>query len=269
VPIVRGREHAVPLQSLVDQVRHLVDNGTKQIILLGQNVNSYRDGTSDFADCITILHGIDGLQRIRFTTSHPKDFTDTLIRRIAKLPKVCRHVHLPVQSGSSRILTLMNRNYDRRHYLDRIAMIKKTIPDVDITTDILIGFPGETDDDYRQTLSLMQDVQFTAAFMFAFSPRPGTVAATLPDQIPQEVKIERLQRLIEMQTEITKKSYNAMTGREVSVLITRKNHHDTAWIGQDFGCKRVLVYSNVERAGESFMATITSSSGMTLLAERK
>ncbi|MBN1983283.1 MAG: tRNA (N6-isopentenyl adenosine(37)-C2)-methylthiotransferase MiaB [Chitinivibrionales bacterium] len=267
VPIVRGREHAVPLHQLVVQVQQLVSQGTKEITLLGQNVNSYQDGSSDFADCMTKLHEIDGLQRIRFTTSHPKDFTDHLIDRIAQLPKVCHHIHLPVQSGSSAVLKTMNRNYDRTHYLDRIAMIRKKIPQADITTDILIGFPGETEEDYQQTLSLLQEVQFCAAFMFAFSPRPGTAAATLPHQVSSEIKKQRLQQIVEAQTEITKKQYHAMIGKQIKVLITRAHQHDE-WMGQDSGCKRVLVHSSVNSIGELLLATVTDSSGMTLLAQR-
>jgi len=270
VPYVRGREHSLPAQQLCDEARKMVSRGAREITLLGQNVNSYRDGSTDFADLIALLHAIDGLSRIRFTTSHPKDISDKLIDTIAGLPRVCRHIHLPVQSGSSTILGLMNRGYTAEHYLERIDAIQKRIPGVDITTDVMVGFPHETDRDFELTLDLFRQVRFTAAFMFAFSLRPGTKAAALKELVPEHVKKERLKILVDLQTEITKAHYAAMVGKRVEVLFTHKQERKSkAWMGQDYGCKRVLFYCQDTLAGTILTLPVVQSTGMTLIAERK
>ena len=212
VPFVRGRETLVPAGHIERTVQTRVEAGVREVTLLGQNVNSYNDHGIDFPDLLRRIAAIDGLSRVRFTTSHPKDLSEKLVRTIAETPTVCRHVHLPVQSGSDRILSLMNRRYTAEHYRSLIEMIRKLLPDADITTDLLVGFPSETDADFAATLKLVEQVRFTAAFMFAYSVRQGTAAAELEDDVPSETKIARLNRLIKLQTEVTRSIYGKMVG---------------------------------------------------------
>lgn len=269
VPSVRGEETSIPAAQLEDIVRRLIDSGVKEITLLGQNVNSYSDGTGDFSDLLEKMHGLDGLQRIRFTTSHPKDCTMKLIRTMARLPKVCKHMHLPVQSGSSRILGLMNRIYSREAYLERIDAIKREAPGVDITTDAMVGFPTETEEDFQETVSLFKSVRFTSAFMFAYSKRDGTAAAAMTDDIALGKKKERLAALIDVQTKITKEHYASMVGKEIDVLFTeRQRGREKLWMGQDNGCKRVLLACDDAIAGTILHVQALRSSGMTLVCER-
>ncbi len=269
VPHVRGREHSVACKEIKRQVVGLIEQGTVEIVLLGQNVNSYRDGSINFAGLIRQLVELEGLKRLRFTTSHPKDLSDELIDVIARSTKVCNHVHLPVQSGSTRILSAMNRGYTREHYLALIDKIRHRIPDVDLTTDVMVGFPGETEEDFKETLSLFEHVGFTTAFMFAYSPREGTAAAKMENQHIQETKKHRLNTLIATQTEITRSHYNSMVGKTVSALFTeRQKGRDHAWMGQDFGAKRVLYDCDDNLAGSIIDVKIQKSSGMTLIAER-
>jgi tRNA-2-methylthio-N6-dimethylallyladenosine synthase len=269
VPYVRGREKSIPAETLVGQVRRLTEAGAKEITLLGQNVNSYIDGTTDFAGLLEKIHSIDKLKRIRFTTSHPKDCTHRLISTVAALSKCCQHFHVPVQSGSTRILEAMNRRYSREDYLNLIEKIRTASPMADITTDIMVGFPGETDDDFEQTVSLFEQVKFTTAFMFAYSVRGETAAAKLPGVVAEEIKKQRLSRIIAIQTLITRKTYQNQVGRTVEVLFTqRQNRRDKAWMGQDNGCKRVLLDCNDNLAGMILSVRVVRSSGMTLIAER-
>ncbi len=269
VPYVRGREHSVSCREIVRQVGSLVSQGTVEVVLLGQNVNSYHDGATGFAGLIEQLVQIDGLKRLRFTTSHPKDLSDELIEVVARSPKVCNHIHLPVQSGSTKILEAMNRGYTREHYLSLIEKIRDKIPDVDLTTDVMVGFPGETEEDFRQTLWLFEQVRYTTAFMFAYSPREGTAAAKMAAQLDQATKKRRLNTLIAMQMEITREHYASMIGKEVSVMFTeRQKGRDRAWMGQDFGAKRVLFDCDDDLAGTILNVRIKQSSGMTLIAER-
>lgn len=270
VPYVRGREHSLESPEVVQTVRSLVERGVKEVTLLGQNVNSYRDSQGcDFPNLLRRLHEIDGLLRIRFTTSHPKDCGRRLIEVFAELPKLCKHFHLPVQSGSTRILRAMNRGYTRDDYLRIIERIRAAVPHADITTDVMTGFPGESDSDFEQTLSLFRHVRFTTAFMFAFSPRTGTAAASMPDQIPAQAAKERLNTLIALQTDITKETHDAMVGKTVRALITgRQDKRDRQWMGRDHGCKRVLVACSDDLSGTILDLNVTGSSGMTLLCER-
>jgi tRNA-2-methylthio-N6-dimethylallyladenosine synthase len=269
VPSVRGPEVSLPAAFIEDTVRSLVDKGAKEVTLLGQNVNSYCDGNTDFPALLRRIHALDGLHRIRFTTSHPKDCSEELIRAMATLPKMCKHLHLPVQSGSTRVLGLMNRKYTREQYLRLIDLIRKHIPDADITTDVMVGFPTETDDDFRETISLFTSVRFTTAFMFGYSRRDNTPAAQMGDDVPPKMKQERLRELIDLQTKITKEHYAAMEGKTVSVLFTaRQEAGDRLWMGQDFGCKRVLAACNDSLAGMILPLRVLRSTGMTLLSER-
>jgi tRNA-2-methylthio-N6-dimethylallyladenosine synthase len=269
VPYVRGEEQSIPAAQLENTVRELIDKGVKEITLLGQNVNSYSDGVCDFAELLGKMHCLARLERIRFTTSHPKDCTLKLVRTMAGLPKVCNHIHLPVQSGSSRILGLMNRNYTREAYLERIEVIKQEVPGVDITTDAMVGFPSETEDDFQETLSLFESVRFTTAFMFAYSKRDGTAAAGMIDDVAMNKKKERLAALINVQTKITKEHYASMVGKELDVLFTeRQRGRENLWMGQDNGCKRVLLACDDAIAGTILHVRANRSSGMTLICER-
>ncbi|MBD3319890.1 MAG: tRNA (N6-isopentenyl adenosine(37)-C2)-methylthiotransferase MiaB [Chitinivibrionales bacterium] len=269
VPFVRGREHSVPANVVEERVKHAVEGGAKEVTLLGQNVNSYDDGACDFPDLCVRIHAVDKLKRIRFTTSHPKDCSEKLIKTIADLPKMCRHIHLPVQSGSTRILGLMNRKYTRDDYLRRINLIRKHIPGADITTDAMVGFPGETIDDFRETLSLFEEVRFTAAFMFAYSKRDQTQAAAMKETCTEKEKKARLSELIECQTGITRAYYDSMRGKNVQVLITeRQKKKDRYWMGRDFGCRNVLVPCKRDISGTILNVGIAKSTGMTLVAER-
>jgi tRNA-2-methylthio-N6-dimethylallyladenosine synthase len=272
VPFVRGREHSLPEKELFETVKRLIDKGVKEITVLGQNVNSYKDPKTgaNFSHLLKHIHDINGLLRIRFMTSHPKDCSTELIQTIADLPKACKHFHLPVQSGSTRILQLMNRKYSREEYVKLVEHIRKTVPDVDITTDIMTGFPGETEDDFSETLSLVKATRFTSVFMFAYSPRPGTAAEKMPGTVHPTVAKERLKELIAIQTEITKEHYAAMVGKSIQVLCTeRQAEEPQLWMGQDFGCKRVLVACDTDLTGTILNARVRSTSGMTLLCERK
>ena len=270
VPDVRGPEVSVPAAGVEETVRSFVGKGACEVTLLGQNVNSYRDGDVDFPGLLRRLHTIDGLSRIRFTTSHPKDCSEDLVRTVAELPKLCKHVHLPVQSGSTRVLRLMNRGYSRDDYLRRVDLIRKQMPDADITTDAMVGFPTETDNDFRDTKSLFETVGFTTAFMFAYSRRDNTPAASLTDSVPPQEKQERLANLIQLQTSITKKAYSAMVGRSINVLITgRQDNRDGLWMGMDAGCKKVLTPCTSCRAGTIFPLRVVRSSGKTLIAEKE
>jgi tRNA-2-methylthio-N6-dimethylallyladenosine synthase len=269
VPSVRGDEVSIPLARIEDDISRLIDNGTKEVTLLGQNVNSYRDGDADFSDLLARIHELPGLTRIRFTTSHPRDCTDKLIRTMADHPKICRHLHLPVQSGSTRILGEMNRGYDRETYLSRIEAVRRAMPDIDITTDAMVGFPSETERDFQDTLSLFRNVRFTTAFMFAYSKRDNTRAAPMADDVPSASKKERLAGLIELQTTITKDRYASMVGKSLDVLfVERKRGGETTWMGQDDGCKRTLLTCNENIAGMILPVRAVRSSGMTLVVER-
>jgi tRNA-2-methylthio-N6-dimethylallyladenosine synthase len=270
VPQVRGPETSVPAAAIENSVRLYVDKGAKEVTLLGQNVNSYRDEATDFTGLLRRLHDIPGLCRIRFTTSHPKDCSVSLIRAIAELPKLCRHVHLPVQSGSTRILSRMNRKYTRDDYTRLIDMIRTNLPDADITTDAMVGFPSESPDDFRDTLSLFRQVRFTTAFMFIYSKRGGTAAAAMDDDVTVLEKKSRLKELIDCQTGITKEIYGEMTGKTMSVLFTaRQDGGNGMWMGQDNGCKRVLVACEKSLAGMILPIRAERSSGMTLVGKQE
>jgi tRNA-2-methylthio-N6-dimethylallyladenosine synthase len=201
VPSTRGREVSRPPDDLLEQARLMAADGVREITLLGQNVNSYgrdlRPQRASFAQLLHSLDEIDGIERIRYTSPHPKDMREDVIRAHAELHSVCEHIHLPLQSGSSRILREMRRTYDRERYLERVALIREHVPDVALTTDIIVGFPGETDEDFEQTLSVVEEVGYDGAFTFVFSPRRGTQAAALADDVTHEQKAARMERLVE------------------------------------------------------------------------
>lgn len=198
VPFTRGREKSRPLAHVVTDIQHLVKRGVKEVTLLGQNVNSYRDGDFDFADLIEAVANRTEIERLRYTTSHPKDFNQKLVDVMVKhQPRVCEYIHLPFQSGSTRILEKMNRGYSRELYLEKIAMIKRTIPNVVLSTDIIVGFPGETEEDFQDTIRLVEEVGFETIFAFKYSPRPFTKAAKFDEQVPDEIASDRLERLFQ------------------------------------------------------------------------
>jgi tRNA-2-methylthio-N6-dimethylallyladenosine synthase len=270
VPFVRGRERSLPAGAIENDIRRRVAAGVREVTLLGQNVNSYRDSGIDFPDLLRRVAAIEGLARVRFTTSHPKDCTEKLVRAIAETPRLCRHVHLPVQSGSDRILALMNRRYTAGRYRSLIAMIRERLPDADITTDLLVGFPSETEGEFQETLDLVRDARFTAAFMFAYSVREGTAAANLNDDVPREEKVERLNRLIALQTSITKDRYAGTVGRTLDMMVYGRTEKPNGPFlrGQDAGCKRILLACTAISAGTILRVRAVRSTGMTLIAER-
>src|SRR5581483_4902428 len=203
VPSTRGREVSRHPRDLIAEVGRLAADGVREVTLLGQNVNSYgrdlpREDRLSFAELLAELDGIEGIERIRYTSPHPKDMREDVIRAHAELLSLCEHIHLPLQSGSSAVLKRMRRTYTRERYLDRVALIREHVPDCALTTDIIVGFPGETEADFRQTLELAEEVGYDGAFTFIYSPRRGTEAATLPDQTPHEVQVERMERLVEV-----------------------------------------------------------------------
>jgi len=218
VPYTRGRERSRPPEAIISEIKQLVQQGYREVTLLGQNVNSYSGGIS-FPKLLEQINSIDGLYRIRFVTSHPKDLSDELIDAMATLDKVCEHIHLPLQSGSDRILRLMNRKYSFKEYMEKIEKLRKRIPGIAITTDIIAGFPTETEHDHKATIEALQKVQFDGIFAFKFSPRPMTKAAVMEGQLPEDVKSRRLSEILELQDKITEKINKSLEGRVLEVLV--------------------------------------------------
>jgi len=212
VPYVRGREISRPGQDIIDEIKALVDTGIKEVTLLGQNVNSYKDEEKDFIELLELINSIDGLKRIRFMTSHPKDASPQLFKAMHGLDKVCEHIHLPLQSGSDRILKAMNRKYTVSHYLKLVEALRKELPDAAITTDIIVGFPTESEEDFMGTYMAMQKIGFDGAFIFKYSPRPFTKAADIDDDIRKEIKEERNQSLLNLQSMITREKKERLIG---------------------------------------------------------
>ncbi len=225
VPYTRGKERSRTSSSVLGEVRHMADAGYTDIQLLGQNVNSYKDpsGKMSFAELLTAVGQVKGIRRVRFTTSHPRDFTRDIVDAIDGLPTLCDHVHLPVQSGSSDVLHRMQREYTREWYLERIAWIQSARRPISLTTDIIVGFPGETEQDFEQTLSLLDQVQYDAVFAFKYSRRPNTPAISMQDSIPEEIKTRRLQILLDYQREIQRPNYLKHIGEVVEVMVEGHN----------------------------------------------
>lgn len=274
VPYTRGRERSRDVESILNEVRDLTGKGYKEITLLGQNVNSYRfensDGTvTDFPTLLrTVAQAAPGV-RIRFTTSHPKDMSDETLRVIAEEPNVCRHIHLPVQSGSSRILKLMNRKYTREWYLDRVAAIRRIIPDCGLSTDIFSGFHSETEEDHQMSLSLMEECAYDSAFMFKYSERPGTYASKhLPDDIPEEVKIRRLNEIIALQNRLSAESNARCVGKTYEVLVEGVSKRSRDQLFGRTEQNRVVVFDRGNHhIGDFVNVRITGSSSATLKGE--
>jgi tRNA-2-methylthio-N6-dimethylallyladenosine synthase len=268
VPYTRGRERSRDLESILREVRDLRDRGFKEITLLGQNVNSY-NAEIGFPNLLRRVAEEAPQMRIRFTTSHPKDMSDETLRVIAEMPNVCKHIHLPVQSGSDRILKLMNRKYTREWYLDRVAAIRRIIPDCGLSTDIFVGYHSETEEDHQLSLSLMREVGYDSAFMFKYSERPGTYASKhLPDDVPEEEKIRRLNELIALQTEISAQQNKKDEGKEFDVLLEAFSKRSREQLmGRTEQNKAVVVNKGNHHIGETVRVRITGSTGATLLGE--
>ena len=230
VPYTRGRERSREPETILNEIRKLVESGVKEVTLLGQNVNSYGKTLPngyDFPDLLKDINEIDGLERIRFMTSHPKDFTERLIDTYTNLDKLSPHLHLPVQSGSNRVLKMMNRKYTREEYLERINAIKERLPNLAITTDIIVGFPGETEEDFQETIDLVKEVEFDSAFTFLYSIREGTIAAKIEEQVPDQIKHERFQRLLETLHPIGLKLNKKLLGTVQKVLVEEVSKNDS------------------------------------------
>ena len=269
VPYTRGRERSRDIESILREVRDLRDRGFKEVTLLGQNVNSYHFEEIGFPELLRRVAEEVPTMRVRFTTSHPKDMSDGTLHVIAEMPNVCKHIHLPVQSGSDRILKLMNRKYTREWYLDRVAAIRRIIPDCGLSTDIFVGYHSETEEDHQLSLSLMREVGYDSAFMFKYSERPGTYASKhLPDDVPEEEKIRRLNELIALQTEISALQNKKDEGKEFDVLLENfsKRSRDQL-LGRTEQNKAVVVDKGSHHIGETVRVRITGSTSATLLGE--
>ncbi len=274
VPYTRGRERSRPGEGILREIADLRARGFREVTLLGQNVNSYcakgeGPGGADvsFAELLEAVADAAPDMRIRFTTSHPKDMSHETLVAMAAHPNICRHIHLPVQSGSNSVLKAMNRKYTREWYLERVADIRATLPDCSITTDLFTGFHGETEEDFGQTLDLMRSVGFDSAFMFKYSERPGTLAArTMPDNVPEEVKIDRLNRMIALQNELSAESNRRDVGREFDVLVEGVSRRSTEqWVGRTSQNKTCVFPRGDFRTGDTVRVKVVDSTSATLI----
>jgi tRNA-2-methylthio-N6-dimethylallyladenosine synthase len=287
VPSTRGREVSRPPQELLAEVQAMAGDGVREVTLLGQNVNSYgRDlpaapplpgspaGSArerpSFAGLLALLDGVQGIERIRYTSPHPKDMREDVIRAHAELASVCEHIHLPLQSGSSRILKAMRRTYDRGRYLDRVAMIREHLPDVALTTDIIVGFPGESDEDFEQTLQVVDDVGYDGAFTFIFSPRRGTEAASLREGlVAHPAKVERMQRLVELVQERARDRAQRFVGRTLEVLVEGASRTDAGRMRGRTRHNKVVNFDGLAPAGELAHVLVTGATSQTLSGEER
>ncbi len=273
VPSTRGREQSRLPSELVGEVELLAADGVKEVTLLGQNVNSYgrdlpRDERIDFADLLAQIDRVDGIERVRYTSPHPKDMREKVIAAHAELPSLCEHVHLPLQSGSSRILKAMRRTYDRARYMKRVEMIRDYVPDCAITTDIIVGFPGETEEDFRETLEVVDAVGYDSAFTFVFSPRRGTEAAELPGQVPHTIKRERMEHLVELVQRRALARSNRFVGTEQEVLVEGPSRTDAAKLRGRTRHNKTVNFDGLAQPGELTPVRITSATSTTLAGEQ-
>lgn len=267
VPYVRGREKSRSAAVILDEVRSLVAAGYREITLLGQNVNSYRDGETDFPALLDAVASVEGKFRVRFMTSHPKDFSARLVAVMKKHDKICNLLHLPAQSGSSRVLALMNRRYTREQYLEKIALLRAEIPEAEVTTDLIVGFPTETEEDFEQTLSLVREADFSSAFTFIYSPRTGTKAAQMDGQIPEEVSKRRIARLIEQVNENTRRKSEAYVGKAIEVLCEDYDAKKGLYLGREPLGRMGYFASETDRIGEFVQMKVTRANGVSLYGE--
>jgi tRNA-2-methylthio-N6-dimethylallyladenosine synthase len=272
VPSTRGREVSRPPEELVDEVGRLARDGVREVTLLGQNVNSYgrdlpRAHRLTFASLLARIDAVPGIERIRYTSPHPKDMHEDVIRAHAELQALCEHIHLPLQSGSSSVLKRMRRTYSRERYLDRVALIREHVPDCALTTDIIVGFPGETDADFEQTLEVAEAVGYDGAFTFIYSPRRGTEAAALPGQLPHELKVARLQRLVEVIQRRAHERAQRFVGRTVEVLVEGPSRTDPSRLRGRSRHNKVVNFAGLGSAGELMPVSIDAATSQTLSGE--
>jgi len=252
VPYTRGRERSRPSENIVREITELAERGCKEVTLLGQNVNSYRSDV-DFAGLLRKLHAIAGLRRIRFVTSHPKDLSLKLIRAISDLPKVCEHIHLPLQSGSDTMLRRMNRGYSYESYLQQIETLRRCVPGISITTDIICGFPGESDQDHMRTIEALTEIRFDGIFAFAYSPRPFTAAATFQPQIPEGVKMQRLHEILMLQDAITLEKNRVLDGSVQEIMIEGSSETDRCKAMGRTRTNKIVTVGNINALEGNFM----------------
>jgi tRNA-2-methylthio-N6-dimethylallyladenosine synthase len=292
VPSTRGREVSRPFEELVQEVRRMAAEGVREITLLGQNVNSYgrdlraappspagsqpsplasartRAGRRSFAELLRALDAVEGIERIRYTSPHPKDMREEVIRAHAELESVCEHIHLPLQSGSSRVLKAMRRTYDRERYLDRVALIREHVPDVALTTDIIVGFPGESEEDFEQTLEVLERVRYDGAFTFLFSPRRGTEAAEIAEGlVPHPVKVERMERLVQAVQRHARERAQRFLGRTLEVLVEGPSRTDPERLRGRTRHNKVVNFAGLAAPGELAQVRIDSATSQTLAGE--
>jgi tRNA-2-methylthio-N6-dimethylallyladenosine synthase len=272
VPSTRGREVSRDPDALIAEVERLAADGVIEVTLLGQNVNSYgrdlpAEKRSSFSDLLRRVDAVDGIERIRYTSPHPKDMREDVILAHAELPALCEHIHLPLQSGSSAILKRMRRTYTRERYLDRVALIREHVPDCAISTDIIVGFPGETEEDFLQTLEIAEQVGYDSAFTFLYSPRRGTEAADLPDQIAHELKVERLERLVEVVQRRAAEQAQRFIGRTLDVLIEGPSRTDPSRLRGRCRHNKVVNFDGLGQPGETVQVEITGATSQTLTGE--
>jgi tRNA-2-methylthio-N6-dimethylallyladenosine synthase len=270
VPSTRGREVSRPAPELIAEVRSLAADGVREVTLLGQNVNSYgrdlpREERTTFAELLREVDAVDGIDRIRYTSPHPKDMREDVIRAHAELPALCEHIHLPLQSGSSAVLKRMRRTYTRERYLDRVAMIREHVPDCALTTDVIVGFPGETEADFQQTLELVDQVAYDGAFTFIYSPRRGTEAAELADQVPHEIKVERLQRLVEVVQHRAHERAQRFVDRTLEVLVEGPSRTDPSRLRGRSRHNKVVNFTGLGVPGELVDVEILEATSQTLM----
>jgi tRNA-2-methylthio-N6-dimethylallyladenosine synthase len=272
VPSTRGREVSRPAAELVAEAERLAADGVREITLLGQNVNSYgrdlpRGAKTTFAQLLAMVDAVEGVDRIRYTSPHPKDMREDVVRAHAELDSVCEHIHLPLQAGSSRVLKAMRRTYDRGRYMDRVAMIRDVVPDVSLTTDIIVGFPGETEAEFTETLEVVEEVGYDSAFTFIYSPRRETTAAELPDQVPHEVKRERMQRLVELVQRRAHERAQRFVGRTMEVLVEGTSRTDEERLRGRTRHNKAVNFAGLAQAGEVVEVGIESATSQTLLGD--
>ncbi len=272
VPSTRGREVSRPVEELVAEVRSLAAEGVREVTLLGQNVNSYgrdlpRERCCSFAELLERIDAVNGIARIRYTSPHPKDMRVDVIKAHAELGSLCEHIHLPLQSGSSPVLKQMRRTYTRERYLDRVALIREHVPDCALTTDIIVGFPGETEDDFRRTLEVAEEVGYDGAFTFLYSPRRGTEAATLPDQVPHGVKVQRMERLVEVIQRRAHERAQRFVGRRLEVLVEGPSRTDPSRLRGRSRHNKVVNFDGIASPGDLVEVLISGASSQTLTGE--
>ena len=274
VPSTRGREVSRDPGELVAEAEALAADGVREVTLLGQNVNSYgrelpRDRRIGFAELLARVDAIEGIDRIRYTSPHPKDMKEDVVRAHAELPALCEHVHLPLQSGSSAVLKRMRRTYDRRRYMDRVALIREHVPDCAITTDVIVGFPGETEADFEQTLEVVEEVGYDGAFTFVFSPRRETEAAAMDDQLPHPVKVERMERLVEAVQRRARERAQRFVGREMEVLVEGTSRTDPTRLRGRTRHNKAVNFEGTAEAGELVLVEISEATSQTLTGTEK